>query len=98
MSGMHEEGIEGDEIGLPDVRRMYEALRRQACHIASVHVFANRMVMTLDRDGRQMCAFQGVDEDILPLLRLLEWDGEVWDSRIGRGDEPFIVYEDVELP
>lgn len=52
------------------------AAKREIANIGSVHLFLNGMVITFDRDGRQMPMFQGPSKEVLPLLKRCGWKGE----------------------
>lgn len=58
------------------------ALAQHAQDIASVHTFPNGMVMTFDKAGAQMPAFQGATDEVLPLLAACGWKGEPTPSRL----------------
>ncbi|MDX0534386.1 hypothetical protein GOC55_13085 [Sinorhizobium medicae] len=64
------------------------ALDREAWHIESVHRFLNGLIMTFDREGKQMPCFQGEATEILPLLAACGWKGTVQWSELKERTSP----------
>lgn len=76
----------GFHMAIPPAGSHLRALAREVANVASVHRFLNGMVMTFDRAGNQMPCFQGEEDDVLPLLVSLGWDGTIHLSELREGD------------